>query len=129
MHKGLFWCTDRSSDPPAFIVIARFRDLDNNEIVNVEGFTSEENERLNHRVEWSKLPKSVTGGKDYNYYPRGRVEIRNQKARIFLNPVLNEERLIGQIKGIFGLDKDPGIQSVKVITDGSKHYKSVTYSI
>ena len=124
MNKGLFWCTDQETDPPEFIAVTLPEDSISNGLANVTEFTSTANDRLNHRVEWSKLPKSVTGGKDYNYYPRGRVEFQHQKARIFLNPVLNEERFVERIKDIFGLEKEHGIQSVKVITDGSKHYKS-----
>ena len=30
----------------------------------------------NHRRAWARLPKDVTQGKAFDYYPRGRVELR-----------------------------------------------------
>ena len=51
-------------------------------------YSSKSMSNFNHKAEWSKLPKSVTNGQPYNYYPRGRVEIKNNKAKVYLNPVL-----------------------------------------
>ena len=34
----------------------------------------------NHRRFWKTLPHSLTGGMPYNYFPRGRVELRHGKA-------------------------------------------------
>ena len=32
----------------------------------------------NHRRFWETLPHSLTGGMPYNYFPRGRVELRHE---------------------------------------------------
>lgn len=40
---------------------------------------------FNHKNAWNALPKSITDNKEYNYFPRGRAEIRNGKAIIFTN--------------------------------------------
>ena len=34
----------------------------------------------NHRLAWEKLPQAVTQGKPFDYYPRGRVELRGTAA-------------------------------------------------
>ena len=38
----------------------------------------------NHRRFWKTLPHSLTGGMSYNYFPRGRVELRHGKALVYL---------------------------------------------
>ena len=43
-------------------------------------YSSKSRNNFNHKAEWSKLPKSVTNGQPYNYYPRGRVEIKKQQG-------------------------------------------------
>jgi len=57
-------------------------------------FRSKSGENYNHKTEWAKLGRRVTGDRPYNYYPRGRVEIRNGKAVIFLNPVLDTDSVL-----------------------------------
>ena len=42
----------------------------------------------NHRRFWKTLPHSLTGGMSYNYFPRGRVELRHGKAVVYLHPSL-----------------------------------------
>ncbi|MCR5066976.1 MAG: hypothetical protein K6A14_02815 [Erysipelotrichaceae bacterium] len=69
------------------------------------------------------MPRELTHGKPFNYYPRGRVEIRNDEARIFINPLLNEERIIEYIKEQFNL-KENMVGSVRVLVDNSRHYSS-----
>ena len=36
------------------------------------------------------FPHYITKNKPYNYYPRGRVEIKNGKVSIYMNPVLRK---------------------------------------
>lgn len=74
----------------------------------------------NHKNAWATLPKSVTNGKGYNYYPRGRVEIRNKKATIFINYI--SERLKERIIFEFGLTSENGIENAVFKIDNSKHY-------
>ncbi len=51
------------------------------------------------------------------------MEIRNDEARIFINPLLNEERIIEYIKEQFNL-KENMVGSVRVLVDNSRHYSS-----
>lgn len=77
----------------------------------------------NHKKIWFTLPRTVTQGKAYNYFPRGRVEIRNKKAIIFLNPCLCYEEMIRKIKMEFRLEKNKDLRDILVKADGSKHYR------
>ncbi len=108
VENGLFcrkiWC-DRSGAP-----------------LEAPEFSSKKGDHFNHKAEWNKLPKTVTGRKPYNYYPRGRVEIRRDKAVIYLNPHLNQEEIISQINMEFGLYN---LSHVRVICDGSSHYQAL----
>ncbi len=61
---------------------------------------------------------------DYNYYPRGRVEISNDRAIIYLNPNINKEQIINDIKYKFGVTSD-NISKIRVISDNSSHYESI----
>ena len=64
-------------------------------------------------------PFRTSNGKPYDYYPRGRVEIKDKgKAKIFLNPDIATEEIIAYIVEKFRLQH----REVKVIADGSKHY-------
>ena len=81
----------------------------------------------NHKKLWEEEIKSNPNHKpynkkDYNYYPRGRVEISNNKATIYLNPNINKENIISKIKREFGLSTY-NIQEVRVVIDGSAHYQ------
>lgn len=80
-------------------------------------FNSKNGETYNHKATWSRLDKSITKGKPFDYYPRGRVEIRNGKATIWMNG--NILHLADDIKLKYGLVSIP----VQVKEDGSEHYK------
>ena len=51
----------------------------------------------NHRRAWARLPKDVTQGKVFDYYPRGRVELRRGKAFLFLSPHLCQNEVLEEI--------------------------------
>lgn len=67
------------------------------------------------------MPKAITGGNPYNYYPRGRVEIKRNRATVYLNPMLNQEEIIKKITSEFGL---ANVTDITVKCDGSKHYQA-----
>lgn len=71
----------------------------------------------NHKNLWKEL--RIDRSKPYNYYPRGRVDIDNRgMSVIYLNPRINEESIISQIRKDFGIKGEPVIQE-----DRSQHYK------
>ena len=75
----------------------------------------------NHKLTWNQLAPDLTRGHTYQYYPRGRVEIRRGKALVFLNPVLNTPAVLAQICQAFGLDTAL-LRKIEVKNDGSSHY-------
>jgi hypothetical protein len=81
----------------------------------------------NHKKLWEDEIKGNSAHrpynkKEYNYYPRGRVEISNNRATIYLNPHINESRFIDEIRRKFGLSTN-NIQEVRLLVDGSVHYR------
>lgn len=81
---------------------------------------SKSGENFNHKNAWNALPKSVTGNRKYNFYPRGRAEIRNGKAIIFTNYITDE--LKQKIIDAFYLSAENGIEQVLFKIDNSAHY-------
>lgn len=88
---------------------------------------SKKGNSYNHKKIWEETVKNNNQHKpynkeEYNYYPRGRVEIAHNKATIFLNPNINKPDKIEKIKHEFGLFSY-NIPEINVINDGSSHYK------
>lgn len=118
LYKGVFWVIENE-------IVSEKMPCD--ELGNV---ILDESERCpgevwsnNHKKIWSELPRTVTQGKAYNYFPRGRVEIRKRKAFIFLNPCICYDRMIHKIKIEFGLYKNETLGDILVKVDGSRHYR------
>jgi hypothetical protein len=81
----------------------------------------------NHKKLWESEVKNNSkyrpyNKKSYDYYPRGRIEISNNRAVIYLNPHINKPDLIDIIKQNFGLFLY-NISEVRIIADGSEHYQ------
>ncbi len=104
IFKGVFWI--KSLSPIEAVVIKSECDD-----VPEKKFCSKSGKNYNHKAAWSTLDKTVTSGYPYNYYPRGRVEIRNGKAFVFANSnIVNDE---------FNLKE---LNQTKIIADMSNHY-------
>ena len=124
IYKGIFWYNPTNKK---LIVKKAKCNSDGKAIEHVE-YSSKSDNKFNHTSEWSKLPQSVTNGQPYNDFPRGRVEIKNNKAKVYLNPVLictistQKEAFcpISLIEKEFGL----GLKTIRadIIPDNSKHY-------
>ncbi len=124
LYKGIFWIVDRkdleNNDPYLFRILSNR----NGEVLSYDTEpNSKKGDNYNHEKTWNSLPKELTHNWLYNHFPRGRVEIKNNEARIFLNPLLNEERIIAYIKNRFHLNENT-IGSVKILIDNSEHYKA-----
>lgn len=128
IFQGIFWaiCNYDANDCPD---IRTFDLLYFKVLCDIDGMILDHNAQLNsksgksfnHKVQWRQIPKKIVKGHSYQYYPRGRVEIKNRKAIIFLNPVINELSVIDRIKREFCLDNE-GIHTIEVKSDGSSHY-------
>ena len=80
IYKGIFWLIEGELYTKKLEC-----DKSGNVIGDGSGLNSKSGDNFNHRLTWEGLPKNVTHGKEYNYYPRGRVEIKGGKAVIYLN--------------------------------------------
>jgi hypothetical protein len=81
----------------------------------------------NHKLLWEDVIKNNPGHrpynkKDYDHYPRGRVEISNSRATIYLNPHIEKPGIINDIKRGFGLNEHT-IPEIRIVVDGSVHYR------
>ena len=121
MKKGIFWCDSFGRDSPHLIVVSVKCDADGKSDLPID-FSSKSGQNFNHKAEWQKLSRSVTRGQPFNYYPRGRVEIKNRKATIYLNPDPNNPVVLNKIIENFELKNQQDLKSIAVKSDGSSHY-------
>lgn len=120
LYKGVFWITKERDERYLFRIPC---DTQGN-IVGSSDYPlcSKDGTNYNHKLLWEMLPKSLTANKPFDYYPRGRVEIRNEKAIVYLNPDINTAATQQFIVSQFGLVESNGITSVRFVSDGSRHY-------
>ena len=120
--KGIFWIVDQNlqnNEPYLFRISV---DPVGNPCAKtpILPLNSKHGDHYNHKKTWEEYVSSeFRNGKPYNYYPRGRVEIKEkEKAKIFLNPDIATVEIVAYIIEKFCLQ----YREVKVIADGSNHY-------
>ncbi|MCR5817098.1 MAG: hypothetical protein K6F91_09465 [Ruminococcus sp.] len=116
LYKGLFWVRDINE---CDIIALRFESDEN----GVPADSTISSKDINHKRLWEQLDSVITGGMPYNFYPRGRVELRRGKALIFCSPHICTDKLKTLITEYFGLTADNGIKEVILKADGSAHYR------
>ena len=126
MKKGIFWCVDTSLLQPRLITVSVSCNA-NGDADPSAVFSSKSGENFNHKAEWEKLDKTIRNGVAYNYYPRGRVEVKNGKATIYLNPDINRGHILRAIREAFELTNPEELAEIAVKSDGSRHYHSASY--
>ena len=77
----------------------------------------------NHKKVWDSLPKRITAGKSFDYFPRGRVEINLGTAIIFHSPYIPQDELKKWLIEKFNLTSLNGIRKIRLVADNSVHYK------
>lgn len=96
----------------------------------IGGHTMELNSKngmtYNHKKVWETVVQKDSSYRPYNkrpydYYPRGRVQITNNKAQIYLNQNICTESIVEEIKTVFGLSQNT-ISQIRVVVDNSAHY-------
>ena len=127
MKKGIFWCANFDTEHPELITVSIACDKNGNAKEPVQ-FSSKSGNSFNHRIEWGRIDRKITKGQSFNYYPRGRVEIKNGKATVFLNPILNKEYIVSKVIDEFSLRTEE-LNSVRIKSDGSNHYHFTCVSI
>ena len=121
MRKGIFWCANFDTECPELITVSAACDKNGDSKEPVR-FSSKSGNNFNHRLEWERLDRSITAGRPFNYYPRGRVEIKNGKATVFLNPAINKECIVRRIMDAFELMTGE-LNCINIKSDGSSHYR------
>ena len=79
----------------------------------------------NHKITWQQLDGKLTKRKPFNFYPRGRIIIKNSKCVIFINTLLNTKEIIGYLADSYNLKSFADSNKLKVIEDYSEHYKCI----
>lgn len=120
LGKGLFWLVKNDEEKFELFCMKILCYRDGETCEKVETGVCE-SERLNHKRAWAKLDKQTTQDKPYNYYPRGRVEIKKGKATIFMNPILHQEEILEKIITSFGLTAENGLTHIRAKHDNSYH--------
>jgi hypothetical protein len=126
---GIFWVISDSTDFEDYKLLCFTVHCDPNgnaiEVPPVQ-LNSKSGTSYNHRAMWDSQVKNNPvykpyNKKSYNHYPRGRVEVSNNRAIIYLNPVLCHENILDEIKAAFGLTEE-SISSTRIVADNSAHY-------
>lgn len=124
LYKGIFWIIDidnpYSSKDYCFTILSdsNGNPLSDQELNSKNGLT------YNHKKVWEEINTKISRKYPYNYFPRGRVEIHNNKAIIYCNPnIADRIDCIDFIIETFNLTKYNNIEDIRVISDGSEHYK------
>ena len=126
LYRGIFWITDidniEASDLYFQIPCNSNGDIDNDFHIS-NNMSSKGTDNYNHKNVWNSLLNKITKGKPFDYYPRGRVEISNGKATIYHSPHIPQDELRRQLINKFNLTTHNGIKKVRLIADGSTHYR------
>ncbi len=115
INKGIFWFIPQTKELIAKKVAC---DRNGNATENVD-YSSKSGTNFNHKIEWDRFPNKITNRKPYNYYPRGRVEIKKGKVLVYLNPALRTYAIEKMIINEFFGDADVNI---RFVADNSSHY-------
>lgn len=116
MNKGMFWLIINRSGEEQLLTVKVSCDGMGTQLVPVE-FSSKSGENFNHQVERAKLSPRLTQGKSFNYYPRGRVEVKSGKVTVYCHPELTQPPYRDWIIEEFEIPEQS-----RYVADGSAHY-------
>lgn len=115
LYSGIFWIKDINRPTSDLFFQVPTDEFGNTSQI----FNAKNGSTYNHEQTWKELHQS----KPFDYYPRGRVDIQNGVARIFINPNLDTPKIIDLIKKEFNLNERNGIKKIKILVDNSEHYR------
>lgn len=118
MRKGIFWLAENEYGEEYLLTIAVTCD-DHGQPLEDVAFSSKSGKNFNHKAEWEKLSPRLTRGKSFDYYPRGRVEIRAGKITVYCHPSLTQAPYRQWILKEFGIPEQS-----RFVADGSAHYQA-----
>lgn len=127
LYRGIFWIRDINNVYSSDLYFKIPCDT-NGSIIDSDfkiplSMSSKGNDNYNHKNVWNSLSRKKTGGKPFDYYPRGRIEIRNGTAVIYLSPYIPHDELREWLVDKFNLTPSNGIKKIKFNPDYSEHYK------
>ena len=76
--------------------------------------SSKKGNNLSHKKTWNIIRKSLNIEHDYSFYPRGRIEIIKDKAKIILEPRINKGEIISFLVNEYNLTEQNGISVIKI---------------
>lgn len=124
LYRGIFWITDTDNIYGSDLYFRIPCDKNGTTDFEIPVETSAKNaDNYNHKKLWNSLPKRTTGGKPFDYYPRGRVEIKNGMAIVYHSPYIPQDELKKWLIDKFNLTACNGIRKIRLIADGSEHYR------
>lgn len=125
LYKGVFWIRDPDNPDESKDLIFQIPCNSEGvaEIIDLSGIAKSGN-TYNHEKLWNTLPKELTDNKEFNYYPRGRVEVKNGIVDIFVNRNLYTEEIKRFLIAEYNLIEANGIKKIRFHLDNSEHYKS-----
>lgn len=124
LYRGIFWIpdTDNIYDSDLYFRIPCDEYGLTCSEIPVE-ISSKSADNYNHKKLWNSLPKKLTGGKPFDYYPRGRVEIKNRMALVYHSGYIPQDMLKVWLIEKFNLTVANGIRKIRLIADNSGHYR------
>ena len=118
LYRGIFWIKDLDNLENNSDYLFKIQTNENGDALNYPfPLNSKNGNDYVHKETWAMLPFNLTKNKPFDYYPRGRVEIKHKEALLYINPILNEERIINYLK------REYCLEDVKIILDFHEHYK------
>jgi len=125
MRKGLFWLIpdeDGGQKLLAFSLACNENGVLTEPQILPFAYNSRKGDSFTHKASWEMVaagqPREIRS-KAWNYYPRGRVEIKHGKATVYYNPSISDwAGFEAAILEEFDLWRDPTFKA-----DGSKHYE------
>lgn len=121
-YEGCFWIIANTFED---IIKNKFNIEYSKYLVNYEGTPSSDISRKDkvHQTIWNNSLKYKYDGKDYTYYPRGRVTVYNGKTYINITPKINLPYVIDKIFEIYDLDRFNKSSEIEIIDEDTKHYQ------
>lgn len=126
LRKGIFWIPypDEPEKNDAYLFFIECNSFGNPTMPLTGPGIAKNGNNYNHKLLWESLSRDLTFGHPFDYYPRGRVEIKNRVARVFLHPSLNTPAIRKYLIDRYHLAVSVGICEQIFISDGSGHYQS-----
>ena len=118
MFRGIFWIKDLDILENNSNYLIKIETNENGDALDYPfPLNSKNGDDYAHKATWTLLPSNLTKNKPFDCYPRGRVEIKHKEVLLYINPILNEDRIVDYLKKEYCLDE------IKIILDFHEHYK------